>query len=80
MKLKNLILLTSFFLTGSQVTSPQSKTGGLPVIDISKKYPDKKIRLQDIADIEYVPLETTDDVLLSDKAVLSYVSDKYMLV
>jgi hypothetical protein len=80
MKLKNLILLTSLFLTGSQVVTPQSKTGNLPVLDISKKYPEKKITLQDIADMEYVPLETTDDVLLSDKAVLSCVSDKYILV
>ncbi|MDR1340461.1 MAG: 6-bladed beta-propeller [Prevotellaceae bacterium] len=80
MKIKNLILLTSLFLAGSHAASPQSKTGNLPVFDISKKYPEKKIRLQDIADIEYVPLETTDDILLSDKAVLSYVSDKYILV
>jgi hypothetical protein len=80
MRMKNLILLTSFFLMGSQVTSTQSRTGDLPVIDISKEYPKKEIRLQDIADIEYIPLETTDDVLLSDKAVLSYVSDNYILV
>ncbi|MDR0604732.1 MAG: 6-bladed beta-propeller [Bacteroidales bacterium] len=80
MKKKNLILLTSFFLMGSQVISPQSKTGDLPVIDISKKYLEKKIRLQDIADIEYIPLETADDILLSDRAVLSCVSDKYILL
>jgi hypothetical protein len=65
---------------GSQVISPQSKKGDLPVIDISKNYSEKKIRLQDIADIEYIPLETTDDVLLSGNAVLSCVSDKYILV
>jgi hypothetical protein len=80
MKKNNLILLTSFFLMGSQIISSQSKTGGLPVIDISKKYPEKKICLQDIADIEYIPLETTDDILLSDRAVLSYVSDNYIFV
>jgi hypothetical protein len=80
MKIKNLILLASLFLTGSQAINPQSKTGSLPVFDISKKYPEKKIRLQDIADMEYVPLETTDDILLSDRAILSYVSDKYILV
>ncbi|MDR1223233.1 MAG: 6-bladed beta-propeller [Tannerella sp.] len=80
MKIKNLILLTPFFLTGSQVTSSQSKTDDLPIIDISKEYQKKELRLQDIAAIEYIPLETTDDVLLSDKATLSYVSDSYILV
>ena len=78
--IKNILLLASFFLIGSQVVSPQSKTGDLPVIDFSKSYPKKEIILQDMADIEYVPLETTDDVLLSERAVLSYVSDNYILV
>ncbi|MDR1369718.1 MAG: 6-bladed beta-propeller [Dysgonamonadaceae bacterium] len=80
MKIKNLILLTSFLLTGSQVISSQSKTVDLPVIDISKKYQKKDIVLQDIADIEYIPLETTDDVLLGNRPILSCVSDKYILV
>ncbi|MDD3359855.1 MAG: 6-bladed beta-propeller [Parabacteroides sp.] len=80
MKIKNLVLLTLFFLMGSQVMSSQSKKGNLPVIDFSKNYPTKNIRLQDIADLEYIPLETTDDVLLSERAVLSSVTDKYILV
>ena len=56
MKIKNLVLLTLFFLMGSQVMSSQSKKGNLPVIDFSKNYPTKNIRLQDIADLEYIPL------------------------
>ncbi len=80
MKIKNLVLLASFFLMGSQVMSPQSKKGNLPVIDFSKNYPTKDISLQDIADTEYIPLETTRDVLLSEWAVLSSVTDKYILV
>ena len=80
MKIKNYILLTSFFLIGSQVINPQSKTGNLPVIDLSKTYPKKDKLLRDMADIEYIPLETTDDVLLSDKTRLSYVSDKYIFI
>lgn len=77
---KNIILLTSIILMGSQAINSQSKTGGLPVIDFSKEYPQKEKRLQDIADIEYIPLETTDDILLSGDAVMSCVSDKYILV
>ena len=64
----------------TQTINSQSKTINLPVIDFSKNYPTKEIRLQDIADSEYIPLETTDDVLLSERAVLSSVTDKYILV
>jgi len=60
--------------------SCQSKKDNLPVIDFSKNYPTKEIRLQDIADLEYIPLETTEDVLLSDNAVLTSVTDKYIIV
>jgi len=67
-------------LMGSQGIHPQSKTVNLPVMDFTKKYPRKEVRLQDIAGIEYVPLETTADILLSDEDILSYVSGKYILV
>jgi len=80
MKINNLVLQTLFFLMGSQLMSSQSKTVNLPVIDFSKNYPTKDIRLQDIADTEYIPLETTSDILLSDNAELSFVSDNYILV
>lgn len=80
MKINNLILLILFFFTGSQTVSPQSKKGDLPVIDFSKQYPKKEILLQNIAESEYIPLETTDDVLLGDRLVLSGISDKYILI
>ncbi|MFV0272834.1 MAG: 6-bladed beta-propeller [Macellibacteroides fermentans] len=79
MKVKNYILLICLFMVSQDINS-QSKTINLPVIDFSKNYPAKEIRLQDIADSEYIPLETTDDALLSDKAVLTAVSDKFILV
>ena len=78
-KINFLILLTLFFLIESQIISSQLKIHERSVIDISKQYPEKKNILSDIADIEYIPLETSDDILLSDEAVLSYVSDKYIL-
>jgi len=49
-------------------------------IDLSKKYSQKEILLQDIADIEYVPLETTDDVLLGQMSFVSHISDRYIVV
>ena len=79
MKIKNLILVKLSILMVSQAVNSQSKTGELPVIDISKQYTEKKQVLSEIADIEYVPLETNDDVLLSGDAVLSYVSNKYIV-
>lgn len=80
MKTKHFLLMIFLFLKGSQVISSQSEKSHLPVIDISKSYPKKEIRLQDIADSEYIPLETTDDVLLGNRLALSYVSDKYILI
>lgn len=80
MKINYLILLISFFFAGNQFVSSQSKTGDLPVFDFSKNYPQKKLRLHDIADIEYVPLETTDDILLGGQSTLSAVTEKYILV
>jgi len=74
------ILLILSFLMGIQVISSQSKSGDIPVFDFSKNYSQKKLRLHDIADIEYVPLETTDDILLGGQASLSAVTEKYILV
>ena len=56
------------------------KTDGVFTVDLSKDYPQREIHLQSIADIEYVALETTDDVLLDERCMLSYVSDKYIVV
>ena len=74
------MLLILLFIIDIQAISPQSKTGILPVIDFSKTYSYKVINLRDIADLEYISLETTDDVLLSDGSVISYVSDNYVFI
>jgi len=47
----------------------------IPVIDLNKKYLTKKIVLQDIADIEYIPLETRADILVEGSR-LAYFSDR----
>lgn len=80
MKTKYLILLTFILFMGCQTKSPQSETGDLPVFDFSKDYPQKKMCLQEMADIEYVALETTDDILLGGAAGLSAITDKYILL
>lgn len=43
-------------------TVPDSQ---IPYIDLSRDYPREKLDITDIADIRYIPLETTDESLLS---------------
>lgn len=78
MKTKVFFLVCMLLLVGSQGMRAQSNS--LPVIDLSKNYSLEKLNLQDMASVEYVPLETTDDILLSGNAALSAVGDKYILV
>lgn len=80
MKIKCFFCILVFVLIGLQEVTSQSKNTNLPVFDLSKDYPQKKLRLQDMAEIEYVPLETTDEILLGGSSVLSAVTDKYILV
>lgn len=80
MKSRFVFVLLSVILFGCQSGNQKSEPGSLRVIDISKNYSKKVIHLQNAADIEYIPLETTDDVLLGQMCILSYVSDKYMVI
>ena len=82
MNRKSLLFVLLVFLFGCQVGHRRKIITGelLDVIDISKNYPKKEIHIQDIADIEYIALETTDEVLLSQASFLSYVSDKYIVI
>ena len=80
MKLKTFLFLLTLILFGCQSGNQKPQTGNLPIIDISKGYPKKEVILQNVADIEYIPLETTDDVLLSGVCQLAYLSDKYVVV
>ena len=47
----------------------------IPVIDLSKNYPEKEF-VADETDREYVPLETTDDVLADRDFKIEYLSDQ----
>ena len=80
MKGKLILLIVILSCCQSSKKKESGFMSELPVIDVSKNYPEKIIRLQDIADIEYIPLETTDDVLLGQNCVISYISDKYIIV
>lgn len=56
-------ILVSFILalsgcSGNKLTSDECIT-----IDVATSYPEKKLNLQDFMDVEYIPLETTDNIL-----------------
>ena len=54
-------LMLALFATGCG--DANQKTSVLPQIDMNADYPDKEICLQDVADVSYIPLETTDESL-----------------
>ena len=74
-----LVAMAFAFAGCSTKTVNTENTNDILSIDLSKSYPHKEIRLQSIAEIEYVALETTDDVLLDESFRLSSLTDKYIV-
>ncbi len=75
----SLLLLLSFFffLVPHLIFSQLNKS--LPVLDKTKSYPSKKLEFK--TEIKYVPLETSNDVLLGEQCKLNYVSaEKFLLI
>ncbi|MDR1723113.1 MAG: 6-bladed beta-propeller, partial [Tannerella sp.] len=52
----------------------------LITVDFNAKYPEKELLLQDIADVEYVRLETTDTFLLGRSVRLGFCNDEYIII
>ena len=78
------LLLLSFLLyivlSVSAQNGKQPTNRSLPVVDITKDYPKKEMVLKDFVTVEYIPLETTDDVLLDNIAHLyTSVTDHYIV-
>ena len=61
-------VITLFLITGCAGGSKQSAEE-LVVINVTKSYPKKELKLQDIFDIEYIPLETTDEFLCGNRFI-----------
>ena len=55
------ILIIATGMGGCDQSAPRSKE--LVTIDVAANYPEKKLILQDFMDVEYVPLETTDEFI-----------------
>lgn len=77
--MKNAILVLIFVLIGCTNKKDEGDASSLPVLDVTKEYPVREVKLDDIADVEYVPLETTDESVLPSSCVFFDVSDKYII-
>ncbi|MCL2312517.1 MAG: 6-bladed beta-propeller [Firmicutes bacterium] len=66
------IILVSILLSGCNSNS----TSGLLMIDLSKRYPNKSLSIQDIADVEYITLETREDYLFT---TISYLDNERII-
>lgn len=49
-------------------------------VEMNAEYPEKEICLQDIADIRYIPLETTDELLFDASGIIAEMSDAGIVV
>ena len=78
MKTANLFLAVILLVTAGCGGNKQS-TDDFVTIDVRKNYPKKELFLQDFADVEYVPLESTDDEFLNEGWV-RFVSDDFIFV
>lgn len=79
---KTFICLMALCLMGFSACTNQQKenNGPLPVADFEKKYPEKDLLVSEHADVEYVRLETTDEVLLDGIASLYLsVTDRFIV-
>lgn len=75
------LLLASMLLScggGKGEAQKQKVFDGLWTFDVTKKYPTKEIYIQDIADVDYIPLETNDSILWRGREVL-YLDDDYIV-
>ena len=62
MKNLNSILIFLLFIVAGCGENKQP-AGDFITVDVTAKYPQKKLILQDFMDVEYIPLETTDEYL-----------------
>ena len=77
MKPKNILLSSIFLLAMFSCNGGKPSTSDLITVDVTANYPEKELVLQDIFDVEYVPLETTDEFVT--KAMVKAVSAHYVL-
>lgn len=70
------LLLSALMVAGC--TGEKNQADDLITIDVSATYPKKELILQDFMDVEYIPLETTDEFIT--QGLVQDVGEKYLLV
>lgn len=63
MKKTDTILIITLFTLLAACKGNKQSNDDLVIVDISKSYPEKELILQDLMDVEYIPLETTDELI-----------------
>jgi hypothetical protein len=76
---KTVFFLAVLLFAGCKTGSSRQEAGEIAEIDVSQKYPEREVFLQDIAKVEYIPLETNDNTLISISQTV-YVSDHYIII
>lgn len=65
--MKNIIsILSTVFLITTGCGGGKQTTDELITVDVTKTYPKKELILQDFMDVEYIPLETSEDFICQD--------------
>lgn len=73
------LLIILFICIASSCTSRKSTRNlELPILDLSLDYQVREMDLHDIADVEYIALETIDSTLIGIGSS-AYISDKYIV-
>ena len=67
----SIFFLSLCMICGSACNNQSNEnTESIPVLDLGKEYPEKDLMVSEHADMEYVRLETSDDVLIDGIASL----------
>ena len=72
-------ILLLLLLHGIVSCKPSHEDSTFPTIDLNKDYPTKRIDIHEIADVEYIPLETNEQSLIGNTDFQA-ISDKYIII
>ena len=78
MKQTNLLLAAILLVVLAGCVENKQSHDDLITVDLSKSYPKKELMLQDLMDVEYIALETTDEFLT--QGLVQDVGKEYLLV
>ena len=75
--MKKVIFLVAALMGLASCTGEKKEKEAFITVDITASYPEKDLVLQDFMDVEYVPLETSDEFLSQGR--ISYVGDNIIV-